>query len=121
MMLQTPTAPLPPLPPQPPADVLDPAILVGQVTEGVVMVLLVVAVCIGVVKVLGPMARAMARRLEGKVGDPELRAEVDQLRDQLGEVDGLRVRVQELEERVEFAERLLSQKRDQDLLPREGR
>jgi hypothetical protein len=118
MMPQTPA---PPLPPQAPADVLDPSFLIERVTEGVVMVLLVVAVCIVVVKVLGPMARAMARRLEGKVGDPELRGEVEQLRDQLGEVDGLRLRVQELEERVEFAERLLSQKRDQDLLPREGR
>jgi tetrahydromethanopterin S-methyltransferase subunit G len=54
------------------------------------------------------------------VGDPELRAEVDHLRDQLAEMDGLGSRVQELEERVEFAERLLSQKRDQDLLQRGG-
>jgi hypothetical protein len=35
-------------------------------------------------------------------------------------VDGLRTRVQELEERVEFAERLLSQKRDQNLLQGRG-
>ena len=45
---------------------------------------------------------------------------MDNLRDQLAEMDGLRGRVQELEERVEFAERLLSQKRDQDLLQRGG-
>ena len=84
-------------------------------------ILLVVALfAIVAVKVLGPVARAWARRLEGKVGDPELRAEMDHLRDQVAEMDGLRGRVQELEERVEFAERLLSQKRDQDLLQRGG-
>ena len=72
------------------------------------------------IKVFGPLARAWDRKLEGKVGDPELRAEIDSLQDQLAEMDGLSSRVQELEERVEFAERMLSQKRDEDLLQRGG-
>lgn len=98
----------------------DPNLIAERVTEVVGMVLFMVLFAIVAIKVFGPLARAWARKLEGKMGDPELRAEMDQLRDQLGEVDGLRARVQELEERVEFAERLLSQKRDQDLLQRGG-
>jgi len=114
IQVPTPQAPLPP-----PAGP-DPNFLVEQLTETAAILLVVVLFAIVAIKVLGPLARAWARKLEGKVGDPELRAEIDSLRDQLAEVDGLRGRVQELEERVEFAERMLSQKRDQDLLQRGG-
>lgn len=113
MQVPTPQAPLPPLGP-------DPNLIAERVTELVGLVLFMILFAVVAIKVFGPVARAWARKLEGKVGDPELRAEVDQLRAQLGEVDGLHSRVQELEERVEFAERLLSQKRDQDLLQRGG-
>lgn len=108
IQVPAPQAPLPPL--------ADPNLMAERVTEMVGMVLFMVLFAIVAIKVFGPLARAWARKLEGKVGDPELRAEVDHLRDQLAEMDGLGSRVQELEERVEFAERLLSQKRDQDLL-----
>ena len=47
-----------------------------------------------------------------------VRLKIDRLNQLLAEMDGLGSRVQELEERVEFAERMLSQKRDQDLLQR---
>jgi Tfp pilus assembly protein PilO len=117
MIIQTP-APAP-LPPTSPIGA-DPNLLIERVQESVMMVILLIAFTIVAIRVFGPLARAWAHKLEGRVGDPELRAEVDHLRDQLAEVDGLRTRVQELEERVEFAERLLSQKRDQDLLQRGG-
>ena len=116
IQVPTPQAPLPPLPPAGP----DPNFLVERLTETAAILLVVVLFAVVAIKVFGPLARAWARKLEGKVGDPELRAEMDGLRDQLAEMDGLRGRVQELEERVEFAERLLSQKRDQDLLQRGG-
>ena len=111
--IPTPQAPLPPAGP-------DPNLLVERLTETFAILMVVVLFAVVAIKVLGPLARAWARKLDGKVGDPELRAEMDNLRDQLAEMDGLRGRVQELEERVEFAERLLSQKRDQDLLQRGG-
>ncbi|HJR35045.1 MAG TPA: hypothetical protein VJ817_08870 [Gemmatimonadales bacterium] len=116
IQVPTPQAPLPPLPPAGP----DPSFLIERLTETVAILLVVVLMAVVAVKVLGPLARAWARKLEGKVGDPELRAEVDHLRDQLAEMDGLGSRVQELEERVEFAERMLSRKRDEDLLQRGG-
>ena len=111
---------IPPQAPVPAPIYPDPNLIAERVTELVGIVLFMILFAVVAIKVFGPVARAWARKLEGKVGDPELRAEVDQLRAQLGEVDGLHSRVQELEERVEFAERLLSQKRDQDLLQRGG-
>lgn len=115
-MIQVPT----PQAPVPPPMYPDPNLIAERVTELVGIVLFMVLFAVVAIKVFGPLARAWARKLEGKVGDPELRAEVSALRDQLGDMDGLPARVQELEERVEFAERLLSQKRDQDLLQRGG-
>ena len=100
-MLQT--TPLPPVPP----PGFDP-VFMGGMEDIIVAVVGAIAFTIVAIKVLGPLARAWARRLEGKAASPELRAEIDQLRDQLGEVDDLRHRVHELEERVEFAERLLA-------------
>lgn len=87
------------------------------------MILAILGIVLGfivVVKVIGPLMRVWVRKLEGKSAPPELQAEVAQLRDQIAEVEPLRHRVLELEERVEFAERLLAQRKDQDLLPRGG-
>jgi Tfp pilus assembly protein PilO len=65
------------------------------------------------------VARAVLRyqdqRLRGRrdTQDPGLRAELEDLRAQLAEQQDLRQRLTELEERVDFAERLLAQaKRD---------
>jgi len=55
----------------------------------------------------GPVGRAIGRRIAGEETGgvpPELPAEI------LDELDGLRHRVGELEERVDFSERLLAQK-----------
>jgi hypothetical protein len=68
----------------------------------------------------GPIGSALARRLGGRaeLGDSqaeieEMRArvtgEVEQLHTRLGEMDSLHARVLELEERVDFTERLLAQ------------
>ncbi len=118
-MMFTQVAPLPPSPPTPSPSGIDPTFLAGRITEMVMMTLVLIGVVIIAVKVLGPIARAWARRLEGKVGDPQMQADLDQVREQLGEVDSLRSRVGELEERIEFTERLLAQRKDQDLLPRD--
>ncbi|MFL5493166.1 MAG: hypothetical protein ACJ8DC_02165 [Gemmatimonadales bacterium] len=59
--------------------------------------------------ILWPLARALARRLEGKgTVDPRLKADVEDLHQRFGEVDALQARVGELEERLDFAERLLA-------------
>lgn len=110
--LQTPPTPAPPLP--------DPNWVQIQSQEQVLIGVIVVVVSIVAIFVLRPLFAALARRLEGKHVDASLRAEVDHLRDQIAEVEPLRTRVLELEERLEFTERMLAERRDQDLLRRGG-
>lgn len=68
--------------------------------------------------VLYPLMRALGRRLEGKntTLNPALQADIDQLRQRLSEVEAAQHRVYELEERVDFAERMLSQRREPERL-----
>lgn len=58
---------------------------------------------------LWPLVRAWARRLERGASNPALKDEVEQLRARLSEMEGLHDRVAELEERADFAERMLTQ------------
>jgi flagellar biosynthesis/type III secretory pathway M-ring protein FliF/YscJ len=64
--------------------------------------------------VLWPLMRALGRRLEGGSDEPELgavRAELEDLRRQVASLADVS-RVAELEERVDFAERLLAQQHE---------
>jgi Tfp pilus assembly protein PilO len=97
-----------------------PGLLDARTVENVVIGLVLIAISTAAFFLLKPLFLALARRVEGRAADPALHGEVEQLRDQLAELEPLRGRLQELEERVEFAERLLAQRRDQELLPREG-
>jgi hypothetical protein len=59
----------------------------------------------------GPIGKTIARMLEGSGGhDDQLLSRVEQLEDRLAELGMDQVRVAELEERLDFAERLLSQR-----------
>ena len=62
----------------------------------------------GVLILRGPLGRALAKRIEGHAGGS---GELADIEDRLAEMDALRQRVGELEERVDFAERLLAQAR----------
>ena len=73
------------------------------------LVIMVMAFMAAVTVVFWPIARAIARRLEGKhTSEPALRQEVDELHHRLADMDALQTRVGELEERLDFAERLLA-------------
>ncbi|HEY3116572.1 MAG TPA: hypothetical protein VGK54_07520 [Chloroflexota bacterium] len=105
MMLQGPVPP-----PTPP---FDPNLIFMNQGGPPIVLLIVIAALAATVIILWPLMRAFARRLEGKGGgDAALRAEVEQLHQRLGEVDMLHSRVAELEERVDFTERLLAQTHD---------
>ena len=60
----------------------------------------------------GPFGRALADRLAGRSGIDD--REVRELR---GEVDDLRHQLTEVQERLDFAERLLAQHREAERLP----
>ena len=98
-------APVPPVPPTPPFDP-NLVFIHGGMDKGVVAI--VVFALIAATVILWPVMRALARRLEGKTVDPALRDEVDRLQHRLEEMDTLQVRMAELEERLDFAERLLT-------------
>jgi hypothetical protein len=66
----------------------------------------------------GPIGKAIARRIEGSPGgDEALAARVVDLEHRLADIEQERLRVGELEERLDFAERLLATGPER---PREG-
>jgi hypothetical protein len=92
-----------PAPSQPPWETLPPG----------VFLLITVAVVGGFVAVFWPLMRAIARRIEGKAStDPALLEEIEHLRARVGDLESMQIRMGELEERVDFTERLLAQKSD---------
>jgi len=96
-----------PVPPTPPVIPVDPNLVTHHMSDPI-MALIAVALFAAMTIVLWPIARALGRRLEGRSADAELRGEVERLHERLGEVDALHARVAELEERLDFAERLLA-------------
>lgn len=57
----------------------------------------------------GPLGKALARRIEGKAAlDPAITERIEELEHRLAELEHERARVGELEERLDFAERLLA-------------
>jgi hypothetical protein len=119
LLLQTP-APLPPVVPPTPSPGPETLFLDPRLQETILFGLLIIASAVVAIFVLRPFFRAIANRIEGKAVPQNVRAEIDQLREQVGEVEGLRQRMHELEDRLEFTERLLAQRRDQELLGRGG-
>lgn len=68
----------------------------------------VIAVPLLTVMVVPTLARTIQKRLAGSTPDPSVAAEVELLRERVRAAESLERRVAELEERVDFAERLLA-------------
>ena len=103
-------APIPPIPdiPMPPWMFMSPPALV----------LTSLGFFAAVVLITYPIVRALARRLEGRSApDPALAAEVEELRARVAELEQRQGTLHELEERIDFTERLLAQQREQARLP----
>jgi Tfp pilus assembly protein PilO len=110
-MIQEPMPPVPPGPPPGPPFDLN---LFLQTDGGPPIIVFIVFFALAAtVIILWPIMRAFGRRLEGRgTADQALRADLEQLHARLGEMDALHARVLELEERVDFTERLLAQSHD---------
>jgi len=64
--------------------------------------------------------RALARRIEGRPAvDSAMNADLESLRQRVNELEQLPHHVAELEERLDFAERLLGQQREMPRIERE--
>ena len=113
LLLQTP-APLPP--PNPDVYVSSFPAPPWETLPAPIVMLIFFAVLAAGVAILYPIVRAIARRLEGKQADPALRAEVEELRSRLYEMEAQQGRIAEIEERLDFAERLLAQGHERERL-----
>jgi hypothetical protein len=108
-------------PPDIPAPPFDPNLFWANGGAPMVVTIVFLAL-VAITLILWPIMRAFGRRLEGKgQGDAVLRAEVEQLQQRLGEVDHLHHRVAELEERLDFAERMLARPGAASVSPGEAR
>ncbi len=81
-----------------------------EVLPAPVFVLIVLGVVAGAVVILWPLVRAIARRIEGRGQDPAVLEELDHLRTRVADLEAHQGRMNELEERMDFAERLLARK-----------
>jgi hypothetical protein len=106
------------VPPPVPSIPVDPNLFLTRMDPpAIVMVVLFVMAALTIV--CWPIARALARRLEGKPGlTAALQGELEQMHHRLSDMDVLQQRVAELEERLDFAERLLARGESQGTLPR---
>ena len=111
--------PVPPTPPPPPEAII---INGGGPNALEYLSICVVAISAAFVayKLLMPLVRAFAARIEGKGSSAVLEQRVNELQQQLADTDILQSRVAELEERLDFAERLLSQRDEPARLPTPG-
>jgi hypothetical protein len=121
-MLQVPIPPVPPVPPVPeiPDFVFQgPGFPPPWVTlPPPVIAMSIIAMCAAAAVILYPLFRAIGRRIEGRIEDPALHREVEELRERVRDLESTQGRYAELEERLDFAERLLAQRREPEQLPR---
>ena len=102
-MMVPPQAPAPPIPPAPGQEVSVSGSLEGW---DAIILLLCVAITIGVL--VWPLIKAVARRIEAGAAVGDGRAELDALHERIRRLEEAQPRMAELEERVDFAERLLT-------------
>lgn len=71
-------------------------------------VVVIVMVAVLAAKLLMPIAQGYGRRLAAKAGDDAAKQEMDELRGRVAELEAREARLLELEERLDFTERLLA-------------
>jgi hypothetical protein len=108
------------VPPDIPSPPFDPNLFIMN-GGAPALVMIVFLGLLATTVILWPIMRAFGRRLEGKAHDAALRADVEQLQQRLGDVDQLHHRVAELEERIDFAERMLARPPAPAVLPGDPR
>ena len=86
-----------------------------MVTPPQVLAIIALATVAAMALVLYPIAKALARRLEGRGVSQDLLQQLDELRERVRDLESSQHRVAELEERLDFTERLLAQRRDVEL------
>lgn len=89
------------------------ALIDAETMKNMAIGVVLLTACLSTAAVLYPLARAMARRLEGRPREEPRNHLVEDLTDRVHELERQVGRMQELEERLDFAERLLLESRQQ--------
>ena len=106
-------APAPPLPPPVPGSEMS---VTGSL-DGFAAVAMLLSVGVLVAVLLWPLIKAVARRIESGGGaGAELQGELETLRDRVRQLEEMAPRMAELEERLDFTERVVTQGREPDRL-----
>jgi hypothetical protein len=106
--------PLPPPPPQLPGS----EVFVSGSLQDMAAVVLLLGVGLILAALIWPLIKAIARRIEGGAANAEVRTELEGLRERVRQLEEMQPRMAELEERVDFTERIVAQGREPDRLPR---
>ncbi len=90
------------------------ALLAATPAEGVLIAIMALGALTVTYKLLHPIMQGLGRRLGGTPGDtdPRLRDEMEEMRARLQVLEEERHRVLELEDRLDFTERMLLQQRE---------
>ena len=102
----------PPVPPVPPGSEMS---VTGSL-EGIAAVVLLLGVGLILAALIWPLIRALARRIEGGAPSAEVQVELDGLRERVRQLEEMQPRMAELEERVDFTERIVAKGREPDRL-----
>ena len=100
--------PVPPVPPALPGSEMS---VTGSL-EGIAAVVLLLGAALIVAALVWPLIRAFARRIEGAAPSPEMQAELDGLRERVRQLEEMQPRMAELEERVDFTDRIVAKTRE---------
>jgi len=106
--------PIPPVPPLPPGSEMS---VTGNL-EGFAAVVLLLGVGLILAALVWPLIKAVARRIEGGAVNLGLQTELDTLRDRVRQLEEIAPRMADLEERLDFTERVVAQGREPDRLQR---
>jgi len=106
---------IPPVPPVPPPGS---ELSIGGSLEGIAAIVLLLGAGLIIAGLIWPLIRALAKRIEGGGPSAEMQTELDSLRERVRLLEDIAPRMSELEERVDFTERIVAQGREPDRLPR---
>jgi hypothetical protein len=106
--------PTPPAPPQLPGSEMS----ISGSLEDMAAVVLLLGVGLILATLIWPLIKAIARRIEGGAAGAEVQAELEGLRERVRQLEEIQPRMLELEERVDFTERIVAKGREPDRLER---
>ena len=111
-LLQEPMPPMPPTPPEMPSSEM----VISGTLHDIAVVVLLLGVGLMFATLIWPLIKAIARRIEGGAASADVQAELEGLRERVRQLEEMQPRMLELEERVDFTERIVAKGRETDRL-----